>query len=163
MLSQKRLKELLSYDPDTGVFVRRVRVANRHEGDAAGCVQKNGYHGISIDNRLYYSHRLAWLYVHGETPKKSIDHIDGNKTNNRLANLRLATYSENSMNSKMRADNSSGFKGVSWDASRRGWCAYLDAGGKRIKRGYFWNKYMAAQYRALWEVEFHKDFAYGGA
>lgn len=103
MLTAERLRELLNYDPETGVFTRRGNRAVRRwkDGQVAGWVHKhNGYALIRIGDRDYFSHRLAWLYVTGDWPRTDIDHIDGIKTNNAFHNLREATEIVNAQNQK---------------------------------------------------------------
>jgi len=106
-----RLKELLIYDPDTGIFTRRVSVSNRQAGEVAGYIS-NGYVIIAIDGRNHYAHRLAWAYMTGEWPTIDIDHWDRDKSNNRFKNLRHAGSSMNHGNSVMPITNTSGVKGV---------------------------------------------------
>jgi hypothetical protein len=107
MLTAERLRELLHYDPDTGVFTwlrvkgRRVRV-----GALSGKANGGGYFQIGVDGRIYYAHRLAWLYVHGEWPVASIDHVNCDRCDNRLANLRPATKAQNAANARKRTDTS---------------------------------------------------------
>lgn len=115
MLTQKRLKELLKYDRATGVFTRRIDSGKRWKsGEVAGWTHKhNGYVYIRVDGREYFAHRAAWLYVTGEWPSKDIDHIDGEKTNNRFANLREVSESVNAENQKRaHKDTRSGVLGV---------------------------------------------------
>jgi hypothetical protein len=115
-LTCERLKELLHYDPDTGVFTWRVwRGFNAKPGAVAG--SKHGkYLGISIDKTKYYAQRLAWVYMTGAWPINEIDHRDTDKFNNRFANLREATHSDNQQNlRKARSHNHAGFLGVHLD------------------------------------------------
>ncbi len=116
-LNQRRLMELIHYEPSTGIFTWRVSTHGGKGGITPGTVagfdNGKGYMSIGCDGKKYSSHRLAWLYVHGEFPPQTIDHIDGDKGNNRLANLRLANHSENCQNLKRaRRHNKSGFLGV---------------------------------------------------
>ena len=91
-LSRKRLRELFDYNSDSGLFVRKITVsANATKGRIAGCPAKNGYLRIRIDGRYYYSHRLAWLYQFGEWPSEDLDHINGVRDDNLIANLRCAS------------------------------------------------------------------------
>lgn len=116
LLTEARLKELLEYNPLTGLFIRLTnsRGKNSRIGDIAGCLDKNdGYINISIDNKGYRAHRLAILYTKGEFPKYLVDHENGIKHDNRLINLRIGNSSENMQNqTKAMITNSSGFLGV---------------------------------------------------
>lgn len=98
MLTQQLLKEILHYDPKTGVFTWKHNPGNKNlTGRVAGCNSK-GYRVIGLLGVLYYEHRLAWLYVHGEWPVGQIDHRDTNRSSNRIKNLRDATVSQNQHN-----------------------------------------------------------------
>ena len=94
MISQEQLKELLSHDPVAGGFRWRVTRGGKRAGSIAGRVRPYGYIHIKIDGKNYYAHQLAWLYVHGEFVPE-INHIDCDPSNNRIANLRPATHSQN--------------------------------------------------------------------
>ena len=97
-ITQERLKELLHYDPKTGVFTCLVSRRGRVKvGNKAGYTN-HGYVRIRVDTRRYFAHRLAWLYVYGESPPDDIDHINGVRSDNRIANLRLATKAQNCQN-----------------------------------------------------------------
>lgn len=110
-LSHARLNEILRYDPTTGIFVWRVRLAHRNQvGDIAGYDNGKGHWIIGIDNVKYPAHRLAWFYVHGKWPDPEVDHKDLNGTNNSILNLREATRSQN--NANRRAYSRSGMKGA---------------------------------------------------
>lgn len=139
MLTAERLREVLTYDADTGEFRWRVRPSNRvRVGDVAGHLEPfRGYVLLRIDGRMYLGHRLAWLYAHGSWPTLQIDHRDGDRANNRIANLREATQVQNSANMKRRPNNTSGFKGVTWDKSRRMWMAQIRAYGVHRVLGHF--------------------------
>lgn len=112
-LTSARLRELLIYDPLTGVFTYRIsRRGGVRAGAVAGCPNAKGYIVIKIDMVLYYAHRLAWLYVHGVWPPDQIDHKDTVCHHNWIANLRLATGFQNYANRRRYRNNKSGFKGV---------------------------------------------------
>jgi hypothetical protein len=98
-------------------------------GSVAGSITKSGYVSIGINGRYYMAHRLAWLFEHGEWPTVFIDHINGNKADNRLENLRMADYSQNRRNAKRNKNNKSGVKGVSWSKESKKWHARLWADG----------------------------------
>lgn len=116
MLTQERLKELLTYNPVSGVFIRNTNIHTARIGDVTGSINELGYVDIYLDGKKYKSHRLVWLYVFGVFPKNEIDHIDHNKTNNAIANLREVTASGNQQNQiKARKNNlSTGVLGVSF-------------------------------------------------
>ena len=114
-LTQERLKELLHYCPETGVFTRLTRVAQRvHIGDIAGSKTNQGYWSIRIDGKQYQAHRLVWLYVNGNFPKNEIDHINNIRNDNRLFNLREAIHMQNMQNQKtaMKSNKSTGLLGA---------------------------------------------------
>jgi len=114
MLSQERLKELLNYDCETGVFTNKVNRGRVRAGDVAGATQAVGYVIIGVDGTRYYAHRLAWLYTHGCWPAELIDHKDGDKSNNRIGNLREANDGQNNENRcEAKVNNMSGLMGVS--------------------------------------------------
>jgi hypothetical protein len=137
-ITAERLRELLHYDPETGVFTWLKRAARRvRVGDVAGCVAQSGYRLLKADGRLYRSHRLAWLWMTGEWPPCEIDHINGDKPDNRWANLRLATRSQNQANQGRTVTNTSGYKGVSWNAKSRKWRAQIRVNGRDSDLGYF--------------------------
>lgn len=98
-ITAARVREILSYDPETGVFHWRVKRGTKNAGDIAGCHDAClGYWRITIDDRVLYAHRLAWLWMTGEHPAVLIDHIDGDRTNNRWANLRDSDHGQNRRN-----------------------------------------------------------------
>lgn len=138
-LNAERLRELLHYDPDTGVFTRRIKTAlSSRMGEIVGSVNQRGYLVTSIDHRLYRLHRLAWLYVHGLWPVAEIDHIDGNPKNNRIANLRDVSRPVNTQNMRRPTKrNTAGFLGVSWKKRQQRWVAQISVFGKTRFIGYF--------------------------
>lgn len=137
-LTAERLRELLDYDPATGHFQwKRSLKGGVRAGDLAGCSSDSGggreYKRIRVDGRLYYAHRLAWLYVCGEWPPNQIDHKNGQSDS--ISNLRAATSTENLGNTRKRSDNTSGFKGVSRHKS--GWQVHVWRERKLVFRGLF--------------------------
>lgn len=136
MITQERLKELLDYDPGTGVFTWRIgRGFRAKAGSVAGRVNKRGYWEVSVDHKRYRSHRLAWLYIYGELPPNQIDHINRIRTDNRISNLRLATIPENNQNQGKRRDNTSGVIGVYWDKKNGKWKAQISLNGRVMSLG----------------------------
>lgn len=130
-LTQERLKDLIDYNPETGQITRKAGKFTKQVRQTGLSKRTNGYLTLSVDKKLFAAHRLAWFYVYGTWPAE-IDHIDGDRTNNRIANLRPATRSQNNANGKIRKDNTSGHKGVAWDASKRKWVVHV--GKKQIGR-----------------------------
>lgn len=111
--TQERLKDLLHYDPDTGVFRWRVTNSNRAvAGTVCRSLNGKGYVQIGIDGRRYEAQRLAWLYMTGVWPSHMVDHVDMDPVNNRWANLRAATFAENMANTRALRNNSLGVKCV---------------------------------------------------
>lgn len=137
-IDSTRLKEILTYDNESGCFHWRQNRGHRIKiGDVAGCVHHTGYIVISIDKKQYQAHRLVWLYVYGSFPKNNIDHINGCRSDNRISNLRDATQSENCQNLK-KSRGLSGFLGVSIDTQRRNrWKASIKVNGKNHHIGWF--------------------------
>jgi hypothetical protein len=118
-LSFDRLREVLHYSPETGVFTWKKQLAPRGKvGDVAGCIERRGRITIRIDGRLHLAHRLAWIYMTGEWPAIGIDHKNVNPGDNRFSNLRLATQSQNVANTRIRKNSRTGLKGVSIDKAR---------------------------------------------
>lgn len=113
MLTQAYLKEILSYDPETGIFIRLHSKGPTKSGDIAGSKCSEGYLRTWVSGKSYKCHRLAWLYMTGEWPDAEIDHIDGNRTNNAFSNLRDVSKSRNLWNMKKpHVGNKAGFLGV---------------------------------------------------
>ena len=137
---QKRVKELFYYDENTGIFTRKIATGRhgRHKkGLVAGAKNNRGYVILSIDSKRYVAHKIAWLYVYGYIPKQDLDHINRVKNDNRIANLRLATRSENMQNVVRNKKNTSTQKGVSWMPQRKKWRAYINKDYKQIYIGLF--------------------------
>src|SRR5687768_13432076 len=106
-LTQARLKEIFSYDPETGAFTRLIWTGgNARPGDSKKNTAKCGSIYFDVDGKRYLAHRLAWLYVYGQMPSTGIDHKDGVKTNNRIENLRPANQVENGQNRHSSNKNS---------------------------------------------------------
>ena len=137
MLTQAEVKELLKYDPATGVFTWLVpRSSNSIKaGTVAGSLMHTGYVQIQIGKARYMGHRLAWLYVYGYFPENSIDHINRRRTDNRIENLREVSNSCNIRNSKPHSNNTSGVKGVCWAKRVQRWQADVKVNGRKIGLG----------------------------
>ena len=130
--------ECLQYEPSTGEFFwRESPRPNVLRGATAGSVRNGGYRRIFLAGRSYLAHRLAWFVVHGEWPSGPLDHINGNKSDNRIGNLRPCSLSENQANRTAPVTNTSGVKGVSWAKRKGKWIAKIQFGGKQTHLGYF--------------------------
>lgn len=137
-ITAQRLRELLHYDPETGVFTWRVRRGGGAvAGGICGSPNSGGYIQIKIDRVLRKAHRLAWLYVHGAWPKADIDHINGVRDDNRLTNLRDVPESTNAQNLlRARKDSGAGLAGARKNRDS-GWAARIRVGGKERHLGIF--------------------------
>lgn len=139
MLNADRLRELLDYDCETGIFShRKKRSGVPAAGMRAGCINiARGipYERIKVDGKAYKSHRLAWLYVNGVFPEYEIDHINGNSLDNRICNLREVTSSGNCRNRTLRANNTSGVNGVNYQDGM--WVVRITHNRKKINLGVF--------------------------
>jgi hypothetical protein len=137
MITQEYLKSILDYNPDTGIFTWKVNKSKRSNiGDIAGWLD-GGYTKLEINNKPYKAHRLAWLYVYGEMPKNLIDHVNNDRSDNKISNLREATYQQNSENYKTPKTNKSGVKNVSWYKQLNKWVVSIGIKGKKKTIGYF--------------------------
>jgi len=139
ILTQARLKELLHYDPATGVFTNACQRGQRGVlGAVAGHVNDaRGYVRIKITGTKYFAHRLAWLHEYGVFPNMHLDHIDRNPSNNKINNLRMVTCSENMQNMGTYCGSVSGHKGVTWCSQRGKWRARISVNGKQYFLGAF--------------------------
>ena len=140
-ITGEQLRSLYHYDSSTGVFVRKVRAHDgpwnwnaRYAGKVAGFLYR-GYSFICIERRTYAAHRLAFLYIHDRWPVGEIDHANGDRSDNRIANLREATNSQNQFNKGPNQNNTSGFKGVSWCADKKRWAARIRVNRRLLNLG----------------------------
>jgi len=160
MLTQNKLKELLHYNPETGIFTWVSRPSNRiYVGKEAGNKIKNGYIIIGVCGSLYLAHRLAWLYMTGEWPESQIDHKDHVRNNNIFFNLRKATNLENSKNKSPSKNNTSGITGVYWAKHITKWMSSIGIDRKQKHIGVFNDKWDAicARKSAENKYGFHKN------
>jgi len=170
-LTQKQLKAVLHYDPDTGVFTWTKSFAgHRQKGKQAGSLGPKYSKGnlvykqrnIKINGKIYLASRLAWLYMTGEFPTfptNEIDHINHNPMDNSWTNLRAVNKKMNARNRSLNTNNKSGITGVFWNKNDRRWIAQIRAHGKAIYLGSFHKKDDAAKARKLVEKEygFHQN------
>jgi len=137
-LTQERVRELFDYRED-GCFVRRVGRGNQVKAGTvagAGAVRADGYTEIRVGSRSYLTHRLVWLWHNGYLPEQDIDHIDRDKLNNRIKNLREVSRACNNRNTPNHVHNTSGVKGVSWHARDSTWRARISVNGKNLFLAY---------------------------
>jgi len=153
LISQDELRQKVSYDLATGIFT------NKKTNKKLGTIDEYGYVRVCVDYVVYKSHRLAWLYMHGNFPNHQIDHIDHDRTNNKINNLRDVTHNENSKNLSISPLNKSGFTGICWCNTYMRWHARIYVNGKSIHIGYFLNKEEAinARNNANLKYKFHAN------
>ena len=158
-LTHKRLLERMNYDPETGLFMFKTHRCSNLVGKAAGSLMSHGYVEIQVDGHRFTGHRLAWFYVTGQWPEHTIDHRDGNRSNNRFSNLRPATQAQNVSNKAIQSNNRSGVQGVVWDSRRGLWRAYVNKNGKHHHIGRFGTIEDAKKARQAASMKIHGDFA----
>jgi len=157
LITAERLRELVYYDPETGVFSWRAYRRGQRKDGIVGGPDTKGYTRMQVEGRNYRAHQLAWLYMTGEW--RQVDHRDLNKRNNRYDNLRPASNSANGANRPRLANNSSGFKGVCFHKHTRKWVAQITHHRSVHHIGYFPTPEEAhAAYAAAAKV-FHGEFA----
>ena len=124
----------LSYDKNTGLFTRKTATGKIKK---AGCYDKTGYVKIHLNGVNYLGHRLAWAIHYNEEPPEAIDHIDHNRHNNKIDNLRKCTHQENLCNQNLSKTSTSGYTGVSFRKDRGKYQAYINVKGKKYTLGSF--------------------------
>jgi hypothetical protein len=137
MITAEELRKYVNYDQESGEFRWLIIRGRASKSYTAGSKHRNGYLSFMIGGRRYSAHRIAWLFVHGEWPPNLIDHINGDKADNRISNLRLATKSQNGANRRKSKNNVSGFKGVTWIKRSQKWQAQLYVNGQMKYLGTF--------------------------
>ena len=135
MLTQERVRELFDYRED-GSLIWKVSRGSVRAGDVAGTLREDGYRTTKLGMEKHRNHRLVFLWHHGYMPENQVDHVDRNPENNRIENLREVGQVCNSRNSRVRADNSSGVVGVSWNVRVGKWQAYVMITNKMRHLGY---------------------------
>ena len=160
MITQERLHELFEYR-DGSLIWKMVISMKIKVGDIAGHLNKSrGYFLVGIGRKQYLLHRLIFLYHHGYLTKGlQIDHIDGDRTNNRIENLREVTNQQNAFNAKISSRNKSGVKGVTWDEQSQKWRSVIMLSGKQIHFGFYDTIEEATAVIKKARNEYHGDFA----
>lgn len=153
-LTQDRLKDVLTYDAATGVFRWLKRTGSSAAGNEAGCAARNGYLSVRVDGVLYAAHRLAWFYVNGTWPSGHIDHINRNKLDNRISNLRVCNDLENGQNTNISKANKSGVTGVWFNPKVEKWHAQIMVNRKNLYLGRYQEKESAIKARKMAEEKY---------
>jgi hypothetical protein len=160
------LKKSLDYNPETGIFLRKIDPSVRGSLRArwgnkptSPNPNKHGYLLVSVGAVQFLAHRVAWAIHYGEWPQGQIDHINHCRSDNRISNLRVVNDAGNKKNMSLRTDNKSGCAGVSWRENRQKWRARIHVDGKEVCLGHFENKEsaIAVRAKALKEYQFHKN------
>jgi hypothetical protein len=169
--SAEYLRQCFDYNQNCGALIWKPRprshfktdtahkiVNARLAGKSAGMLTKHGYLQVGIDRQTFFSHRIIFTIVHGYCPDY-IDHINGDRSDNSITNLREVTHAQNLQNTKLPSDNTSGVIGVYFSATRGKWCAQIKVNGKRLTLGRFDNKSDAVLARKNAEIEcgYHKN------
>lgn len=155
-LSADYVRSVLDYRPETGELVWAVAKGRRvRAGGVAGHLNGNGYVYVRIEGVLYLAHRLVWLIHYDQWPKDQIDHINGDRVDNRIENLREATNAENHQNKSSRINSSSRFVGVHWEPRYGKWQAQITLNGKQKYLGSFHTEESAAAAYAEAKAKFH--------
>lgn len=159
----KRFNATYICDPSTGI-IRRQRTWGRFPaGSIAGRINPSRgkeYWTICLGSHFYLAHRLIWLYVHGKWPSKNLDHINGDKLDNRIDNLRECTVSQNAMNTAIRITNTSGFKNVHFHKKGGGWFVQVRKGFTRHRVAGFDSAVLADEFASLLRTSLHGEFAH---
>ena len=137
-LSLEEARRLFDYDPETGLLVRKIRTSNRiRVGEVVGSFTRQGYLHVKVKSILYRLHRLAWFIHYGKWPNDQLDHINRDRTDNRIANLREVDNAENNKNKSMPTNNTSGVIGVYWHSRLEKWQSSIMVSQKQIHLGFF--------------------------
>ena len=138
-MNVETLKNFLNYDPETGVFTRRFPWGSKPAGSIAGGLSPQGYWQIQLCGKTYGAHRLAWLYVYGHLPDGQLDHINRNRQDNRICNLRQVNRSQNAHNTVAKSTSTTKIKGVYFNRNKgsKNWTASIMVSGKRTHLGNF--------------------------
>jgi hypothetical protein len=168
-LTAEQVREVLDYDPETGALRWKERSDmrsqwnGRYAGKPAGGIRPDGYLTVCVNYRHMLAHRVAWLHFYGEYPPEHLDHINQCKTDNRIANLREATRSQNQRNRGAARNNALGIKGVHWVKERDKYCAQIQVEGKNRNLGHYETAEEAYAVYCRAAEKLHGEFANVGA
>lgn len=160
-ITQQELKEILHYNPDTGVFTYKADSKLVTAGNEAGWLD-NGYTRLKINGISYRCHRLAFIYMLGREPIGHVDHIDNLRCNNKWDNLREDAEKVNHWNRNLQANNTSGIKGVHWDKRKERYIAQIQVHGKKKQVGAYKTVEEATTAIQAYREQVHKEFANHG-
>jgi hypothetical protein len=159
-MTPQDLREIFSYDPETGELRWKTRVSLRfHIGELVGSIDSHGYRRVTVRGRHLKCHRIAWAMVHGEWPAEQVDHVDGNRANNAIANLREATNAQNNWNINHRSLGASGYRGVQWNKADKRWRASITVNKRTIYLGQFKTAEEASRAYLAAKATHHGEFA----
>lgn len=158
-ITQAYLKQVYSYNPETGLFIWKKARRSCDVGKIAGTKTGNGYIYLSIDSVRYLAHRMAWLYMTGSLPEDQIDHRNRDRSDNMFNNLRSCSKSQNLGNSPKPKNNTSGYKGVSWDRAVEKWRVSVCFQKKHHYIGRYTDKKIAAKAYNKKALELFGEFA----
>jgi len=162
MITADELRRIAHYNPATGEFTCLVDMGRRKSGERADVksgARKRRYYHLYIDGERYFSHRMAWLWAHGEYPSAYIDHINGDTLDNRLSNLREATHQQNLFNRGANKNNTTGYKGVRKTRSGQKYWAEIKIDRKSKYLGVFDSAELAHQAYCAAAAHLHGEFA----
>ncbi|WP_241331148.1 HNH endonuclease [Burkholderia cenocepacia] len=159
VLTHERLMQLIHYDSKTGCFTRLTGAGATRRDSTAGYAAPHGYLRISVDGFIFRAHRLAWFWVHGKWPKEFLDHINNDRTDNRICNLREVGHAENQWNKSLNRNNSVGLKGAHYHSASGKWASHIRCRGKRKRLGLFESAEEAHEVYCLAAVMLHGEFA----
>jgi hypothetical protein len=159
MPTNQRLCEMFEYKD--GVLYRKISVQGAPKGIKSGISKSNGYEYSNVDGKKILNHRIIFALHHGYAPEL-VDHIDGNKKNNLIENLREATKAENNLNRKIHKNNKCGKKNIHWIQKVKSWCVKLNVNKKRIHVGLFKDLELAELVAIEAREKYHKHFANHG-
>lgn len=159
MLSREEILELVYYDKDSGEILWKANSGAATLGRKCGWTRPDGYRQVYIKKHPLLLHRVIWLLENGEWPSKLIDHINGDKSDNRITNLRLANNEQNGRNSKIHLKNKSGERNVFWREGHKKWEVSVRVNKKTIYLGWFKDYEFACLVAQEARDKFHKEYA----
>jgi len=161
-ITRDMIEQAYTYDPKTGAFTRNFSEGGEKAGAQAGCVNTQGYISLGYRKKHLLAHRVAYLFMEGKWPEKEVDHIDGDRKNNKWANLREATGSENGFNTRLRKDNKTGVKGIRIYNNGTQYVSYIRAHHKTHYIGCYRDLKAAEKATREARQELHREFCNHG-